>query len=136
MAKDKRPLPEWSLSLFWATMLVSFLLMLGVLYYLIGNQLSDVRNPEAGPWLLGTGLFSVLVAWRLTPGEDGRRQRKAREMDEMLRQQAMRRITLGVGLAEAPGILGVVYYMMTHEPAGFALLAAGSLILFLRVRPG
>lgn len=135
MADDNELKPELSLSIFWTAMLVSYVVMLGVLFYVASADLVNMRNEQAGPWLLGGGLAMALLAWRLTPGENRRQTGIPRQMDEAQRQQAMRRITLGAGLAEAPGILGALYYMMSYEAAGFAVLAAVSIVLFLRVKP-
>jgi hypothetical protein len=133
MSPNSDPKPALSPDLFWRVLLIGNLMSLGVLLLLFQRMMEAALAPPLGTWLLGAGLLAVAPSLLYRRHAERRLQRSASPNARQLAQ--FNQVVIGCGLAELPGILGCVYYLMTREWGGTALLLAVSLVLLLQARP-
>jgi hypothetical protein len=137
MSEGNDPRPAIPPQLFWRMLVAGNLTTLVVLLMVAHYATPVIFMPEAGVWLFLAGLASMAPALlyqrRLARKE---RERAPGAISANARAvEQLREVILGLALAELPGLLGIAYYLFSHDRAGIALLFVACGVLTWQSKP-
>jgi hypothetical protein len=137
MSEGNDPRPAIPPQLFWRMLVAGNLTTLVVLTLVANYAIPVISMPEAGVWLFLAGLAamapSILYQRHLTRREQQRAPGSISENARAVEQ--LKHVVVGLALAELPGLLGIAYYLFSHDKAGIALLMVATAALTWQTKP-
>jgi hypothetical protein len=137
MSEGNDPRPALPPQLFWRILVAGNLTTLVVLTLVANYATPVIFMPEAGVWLFLAGLAAMAPAILYQRNLTRREQQRAPDSISANARavEQLKQVVVGVGLAELPGLLGIAYYLFSHDKAGIALLMVATAALTWQAKP-
>jgi hypothetical protein len=119
----------------WVSTLVGVIMILVIAVVFV--PVEDAMPAEDISWVLYLGFFMALPAAVMIMRQRDKAENtlRMRHHDEKDLQQDLSMNMISYALAEAPVLLGIMYYMLSGDKQGLFLLAGTSLLLLLWAKP-